>query len=372
MRSKFLEILVCPRCLGKLELRDGVFEKEAIITGRLYCPICKLNFVIEDGVAIFGIKAVDEEERRREMNGENKWIFSANEILDHIDFARNSSQASERIIRKLKDKTKKDQIQRKLRVLDVGAGWGCFQSWQFAKHGFEVVAADLCPEFILASDQVREKVFFERVVTDCTTLPFRDCSFDIVFCKELIHHVGNPMDLLNEMWRVSSPNGLIVIEEPCTTSISQIKKNIAKTDPASKVGITHYYYTYRDYLSYMSRIASELEIDGEMLVISPSSHHILNILQKPILVIGKIPLFRNIILKMHRIFIGGSIEIIGVKKIVYKGKLGNRDVNPIDIRTSNTQQIEFYRKELIPKVLEIFSKTHEKYKDVIGNNNVNK
>lgn len=372
MKTKLQEILVCPRCLGKLELRDEVFEKEEIMNGRLYCPGCELDFVIEDGVAIFGIKAVDEEERRREMNGENKWVFNANEILDHIDYARKSSYAGEKVIRKLKDKTKKDQIQRKLRVLDVGAGWGCFQSWQFAKHGFEVVAAELCPEFVLASDGVAEKVFFERVVTDCTTLPFSDCSFDIVFCKELIHHVGNPMDLLNEMWRVCSPNGLIVIEEPCTTSISQIKKNIAKTDRASNVGITHYYYTYRDYLSYMSRIASELEIDGDIPIIDPSRHRILNILQKPILVIGKIPLFRNIILKMHLIFVGGSVEIIGVKKIVYKGKPGNRDVNPIDIQTSNTQQIEFYRKELIPKVLEIFSKTHEKYKDVIGNNNATK
>jgi uncharacterized protein YbaR (Trm112 family) len=30
MKSKFLEILVCTRCLGNLELRDAVFEKEEI------------------------------------------------------------------------------------------------------------------------------------------------------------------------------------------------------------------------------------------------------------------------------------------------------------------------------------------------------
>ena len=135
------------------------------------------------------------------MNGENEWVFNANELQVHVDFARKSSQAGERTIRKLNDRTKKERIQRKLRVLDVGAGWGCFQSWQFAKHAFEVVAAELCPEFILASDYVVKKCFFERIVTDCTILPFSDCSFDIVFCKELIHHVGNPMELLNEMWR---------------------------------------------------------------------------------------------------------------------------------------------------------------------------
>lgn len=279
----------------------------------------------------------------------------------HVDFARKSSQDGERIIRRLNDRTKKERIQRKLRVLDVGAGWGCFQSWQFAKHGFEVVAAELCPEFILASDYVVKKCFFERIVTDCTILPFSDCSFDIVFCKELIHHVGNPMELLNEMWRVCSPNGLIVIREPCISLL--LNKIIAKTDRASKIGITHHFYTYRDYISYMSRITSKLEIVEDMKIINPSRHRVLNILQKHILAIGKLPFFRNIISKMHLIFIGGSVEIIGVKKIVYERKLDNRDVIPIDIRTSNTQQIEFYRRELIPKVLKVFSETYEKYKE---------
>ena len=368
MKSKFLEILACPRCLGNLELRDAVFEKEEIGKGKLYCSHCKLDFVIEDGVAIFGIKAENEEERLKEMNGENEWIFSANELQAHIDYARNSSLNGEKLIRKLKDRTKKTQ---KLRVLDVGAGWGCLQSWQFAKYGFEVVAAEMCPEFILASDGVA-KTFFERVVTDCTILPFNDCSFDIVFCKELIHHVGNPMDLLNEMWRVLSPNGLVVIREPCITSISRIKKGLAQRDIASKVGITHYYYTYKDYISCMNRITSELEIERTMAIIDPASHHILNILQKPILVIGKLPFFRNIISKMHLIFIGGSVEMIGVKKSGYGGKFGNRNLIPIDIRASNAQQIEFYRKELIPEVLKVFSETHEKYKDVVRDSVANK
>lgn len=359
MKSKLLEILVCPRCLGNLELRDEVFEKEEIFRGRLYCSHCKLDFVIEDGAAVFGIKAENEEERLKEMKGENEWVFSANELQVHIDYTRKSSQDGEKIIRKLKDRTKKEQ---KLRILDVGAGWGCFQSWQFAKHGFEVVAAELCPEFILASDYVVKKCFFERVVTDCTTLPFSDGSFDIVFCKELIHHVGNPMDLLNEMWRVSSLNGLIVIMEPCTSIL--LNKITAKTDRASKVGITHYFYTYSDYINYMNRITSELEINREMPIINPLRHRVLNILQKPILAIGKLPFFRNIISKMHLIFIGGSVELIGIKKIEYKRQnLDNRDVIPIDIRTLNTQQIDFYRRELIPEVLKVFSETYEKYNE---------
>jgi 2-polyprenyl-3-methyl-5-hydroxy-6-metoxy-1,4-benzoquinol methylase/uncharacterized protein YbaR (Trm112 family) len=363
-----MKIIACPKCLGSLELKDEVSETEEIINGRLYCSGCKLDFIIKDGVAVFGIEARNIEDRFREINGENRWVFSEIELQEHVDFAKKSSQAGERMIRKLIERLKK---KRKLRVLDVGAGWGCFQSWQFAKHGFEVVATELCPEFILASNCGPEDVFFERIITDCVTLPFSDGSYDIVFCKELIHHVNNPMDLLSEMWRVCSPNGLIIIREPCAPIL--LKKILAKKDQASKVGITHYYYSYRDYVRYMNRITSELEIDGEVNIISSSRHYILHTLQKLILTIGIIPFCRNFIIKLNLIFIGGPLEVIGTKKREYmKHNLDNRDIIPIDIRTSDVQQIEFYRTELIPKVLKVFSETYKKYKEESIGGNANK
>lgn len=364
MKTKLMEILVCPRCLGKLELRDEVFEKDEIIRGRLCCLNCKLNFSIENGVSVFGIKAEDEKERLKEINGENEWVFSANEIQEHIDFAINSSYAGEQVIRKIQEITKKERLGQKLRVLDVGAGWGCFQSWQFSRHGFEVVAAELCPEFVLASDCVAKDTFFERVVTDCTTLPFGDCCFDVVFCKELIHHVGNPKDLLNEMWRVTNSNGLIIIREPCT-SILLHPIIIAKEDDALRVGITHYYYTYKDYINYMNQITSILHIERDISIINPKRHSILNILQKPVLTIRKLFFFRNIISRMYLIFIGGSVELIGIKKMnlrIRDKSLNRREVIPINIRTSNTQKIEFYQMELIPKVFNIFNKIYKIYK----------
>ena len=112
------------------------------------------------------------------------------------------------------------------------------------------------------------------------------------------------------------------------------------------------------------KYTSKLEIEREMHIIDPSRHHILNILQKPILAIEKLPFFKNIISKMHLIFIGGSVELIGIKKMEYKRqKLDNRDVVPIDMQTLNVQQIEFYRRDLIPKVLKVFSETYEKFKE---------
>ncbi len=162
------------------------------------------------------------------------------------------------------------------------------------------------------------------------------------------------------MWRVLSPDGLIIIREPCISILRQ-QKSIADEDQALKAGITHYYYTYRDYVNYVSQITSELHIEGDIPIINPQRHPILNILQKPILALRKFYLFRNIISKIYLIFISGSVEIIGIKKVSLSGKtMKSRDVIPIDIRAFNTQQIEFYRTELNPKILKIFL---EQYKE---------
>jgi ubiquinone/menaquinone biosynthesis C-methylase UbiE len=45
-----------------------------------------------------------------------------------------------------------------------------------------------------------------------TMLPFKDNSFDIVFCSGLLHHVKGPIDVILEMKRVS--NKYVVLCEP--------------------------------------------------------------------------------------------------------------------------------------------------------------
>jgi len=352
MQNKLMEILACQRCLGVLELKDALFEtgNREIIKGRLCCERCGLDFIVEGGVPIFGIGAENKAERNSEMDGEIEWEFTTN-IQGHIAWAKRSSLRGEAIIRKCKKRLKK--INRIPKVLDVGAGVGALHSWQLSKHGFEVVATELCPEFLFSIDYLTEDMFFERVVTDCTILPFRDNSFDIVFCKELIHHLENPMKLLSEMWRVLRPNGLIVIREPCI-SILRNKKETLEKDSAARMGITHHYYTYTEYLNYIKEIASNMEIDGEMITISSLNHPILSRIQKHVIKYDNI---KRLLLKIQLVFVGGSVELIGVKRGVYAQEKNNRVVIPIDTQrlNLNARQIKFYRGKLIPALLEIFS-----------------
>ncbi len=356
-----MKFLNCPKCLGNLDLDKKIVDNEQIIGGTLSCNNCQLSFIIHEGVPVFGVKSSDKEDRFEEIIGENEWVYNINDIRVHVDFAKESSEDGELIIKKVNQILQCKEIHDKIKVLDLGSGWGCFQSWQFAKQNHDVVAVDLCPEFILSSDRIVKDCYFERIIADCTILPFKDETFDIIFCKELIHHLDNPQDLLNEVYRLCSSGGVIIILEPCTSIFLVERMNkIEQSSIKSKIGLKHYAYTYYNYLNYMDCISTNIEVGGRIHVIDEKNHKFLNMLQKPMIYLSQLSFLKNIIIKLHLIIIGGSISIIGIKKGNYNYERGKIEITPISIENKNLEQINFYRNKLIPQVFKIFSNTHKK------------
>ncbi len=50
MKKELISILACPVCKGKLELQIEQEKGEEILTGGLFCPRCKVNYPISDGI----------------------------------------------------------------------------------------------------------------------------------------------------------------------------------------------------------------------------------------------------------------------------------------------------------------------------------
>jgi ubiquinone/menaquinone biosynthesis C-methylase UbiE/uncharacterized protein YbaR (Trm112 family) len=270
-------ILVCPQCLGDLHGSiENVARQE---DGSLHCPICSKTYPIIRGVPVFGVKASEKGERFTELEGENEWTFSANQLESHAEYAHLSARNAESTISALIAKGVMEEGRCPPKVLDLGAGWGAFQSWQFAKHGFWVCATEICLEFILPIEEVLADAYFERMVADCTVLPFRSESFDVIFCKELVHHLARPEDLFGEIFRVARPGGMIVVQEPCI-SILKNPRHEAQKDVARHAGITHHYYSFQQYLNWMNNIAEEIEVVGEPIELNPHNHPWLARIQK--------------------------------------------------------------------------------------------
>lgn len=340
MKRDLLKVLSCPCCLGTLKLNELQHDEENIIEGSLSCLNCKLNFNIREGVPVFGLKRDNKDDRVKEIEAENEWVFSANDFQEHIRYAKTSSQEGNEHIKYI-DSFDENSPHRK-NVLDIGSGWGCFQAWQFAKKGYNVTATELCPEFIFASDTVAKDCYFERVITDCTVLPFKDQSFDIIFCKDTLHHIEYPSSLLNEMWRVCSPKGLIVINEPCVSSL--LKLFIAKINRAKKIGISHHFRTTGEYIKLVNDIACDPVINFK--IFTEFSY-----------LVQHMPLsdfINNLIIYLC----GCNIEVFGVRKANYKSRHPTgREIIPIKIDKINFTQINFYRNELIPSIFNIFAES---------------
>jgi SAM-dependent methyltransferase len=109
------------------------------------------------------------------------------------------------------------------RILDIGCGTGRHTAAAYDLMQGSMIGAD--PDFgdLLAA---RERLGFHArwnprgdsawslASADMTCLPFRDCSFHIVVCSEVLEHIAAWRQAIREAIRVLQPNGHLVISVP--------------------------------------------------------------------------------------------------------------------------------------------------------------
>jgi len=97
-------------------------------------------------------------------------------------------------------------------VLDAGCGigWG---TAMLARHARRVVGIDLSPAAVAeAARQHGDRAEFRE--GDLLSLPFPDGEFDVAVCFEAIEHVADPEAALDELRRVLSKDGLLLVSSP--------------------------------------------------------------------------------------------------------------------------------------------------------------
>lgn len=118
-------------------------------------------------------------------------------------------------------------------VLDVGCGVGRHVIY-LGECGFRVAGVDISPTGIrLTQDAAAERqLSFDGHVSNMTTLPWADMSFDGVLSTSTIHHHLRTgiVQALSEIKRVLKPGGLLLVDFPCTDTIvyQQLRDLVAR------------------------------------------------------------------------------------------------------------------------------------------------
>jgi ubiquinone/menaquinone biosynthesis C-methylase UbiE len=97
------------------------------------------------------------------------------------------------------------------RVLEVGSGLGLLASEVAASaDGVEVVGIEISPEQIAAAVQSPRVSYVQG---DAHHLEFPDASFDLVYSRYVLEHVGDPEQVVSEMRRVARPGARVAVLE---------------------------------------------------------------------------------------------------------------------------------------------------------------
>ncbi|MDF2986750.1 MAG: Methyltransferase type 11 [Eubacterium sp.] len=98
-------------------------------------------------------------------------------------------------------------------VLDVGCGTGYVLAEIIKQKPVETAGIDLSEKML---DIAKRRIGNEADLRngDSEHLPWNSDMFDIVICTDSFHHYPNTRAVLNEMRRVLSPTGKLVIADP--------------------------------------------------------------------------------------------------------------------------------------------------------------
>ncbi|MFW9968801.1 MAG: class I SAM-dependent methyltransferase [Candidatus Odinarchaeota archaeon] len=117
-----------------------------------------------------------------------------------------------------------------MKILDVSSGRGT-QSIFYAKNfGVEVIGLDIAKEMLRSASENARKEGIENLVSfkrgDSQDIPFEDNSFDVVINECAVGIPDDSQKVLNEMVRVTKPNGVILIHESTwRKKVSEKEKN---------------------------------------------------------------------------------------------------------------------------------------------------
>jgi ubiquinone/menaquinone biosynthesis C-methylase UbiE len=152
-------------------------------------------------------------------------------------------------------------------LLDVGCGEGYFGS--VFPSELSVVGIDLASKSLQrAKSLFKIEAFRELIPCDAKKLPFCESSFDVVFCRFVLHHFPDPIPLLREAQRILGKKGkIIIVESNGSNPINKLIRTLVRhllysgirdRNIATPNEVVHSAHTYTKFLTDHKFITTEI------------------------------------------------------------------------------------------------------------------
>jgi len=122
------------------------------------------------------------------------------------------------------------------RVLDLGGGRGLLSHGLY-KNGYHPTLLEISMSAVTGLGSLAGSwEGFEPVCANAEEMPFRDGVFDVVVCKQVIHHSENLPRLLSEVFRILRHGGAVIAyKEHCLPWYGG-KHRFLKEHPSARMG----------------------------------------------------------------------------------------------------------------------------------------
>lgn len=160
------------------------------------------------------------------------------------------------------------------RLLDGGCAWG-YATATYAPKAKVLYGCDPSPEFIERGRKEHPEIHFDVCPLEKT--PYPDESFDAITVTDVLEHVADDCQTLNELFRILRPGGSLIITTPhkglfsfmdtenyayyLRTKLPGLHRWMFRMkhgrDPVAKVGYSspHRHYSLKDYESLLENSA---------------------------------------------------------------------------------------------------------------------
>ena len=219
MRKEVLQILNCPNCGHNLTLLEKRLHENEVVDGILECENCGQRFPVINSVPRMIVNLGDRKDLAESWGFE--WAKMAEGKLETDTYYGETEKEEVASFFNYMGISAED-LRGKV-VLDAGCGCGRLTR-ALGQYAAQVYGIDIASSIESINEYCRTAQNVHIIQADIVDPPFKDASFDFLFCKLAVCYVRQPEQAFNSLSTLVKPDGRLFVSTPDKADLAFVVK----------------------------------------------------------------------------------------------------------------------------------------------------